>query len=212
MAKPERIQWKNHTINLVVISVGVTLAFFANQWWQQVAYEKQKRHYLAVIRQDLVRDAELIQSHLASLKTAGQHLQRLRDYSLNKKVPEDSLPAYWSGAGSAILFYPHSQTYQRLLATPAVVALLEPELASQLSQLHTRYEHLRELEDRARFHWQTHLLPRLVAGNTAARAFLKSSSTRVLLQINTDLNRQRAEEYRKAGNEVKTLLARMENN
>lgn len=73
-----KIPWLNHFIELVVVFIGITAAFALNSWWENHKQAQAERMYLNDFSQDLLSDAESLQtiipSNEAKLSRVGRFL------------------------------------------------------------------------------------------------------------------------------------------
>jgi hypothetical protein len=207
MAKRERIQWKNQSINLLAIAIGVYLAFMVSQCQESWSNERLMNRYLASLRTDLQKDLVSVREDLRTLRSQNRKCSLLLQYSQNKKILEDSLSSYLTGITTQTTFHPNPHAYRLLLGNPAVANLIDLELSRQLAELYNgTYEDLRVLDDLALQNFQTHVVARFIDGRSFPKAYLKSPAFQGLVQVNADFNRQKIEAYSKSEKQIENLL------
>lgn len=207
MAKRERIQWKNQTVNLVAIAIGVYLAFMVSQCQEGWSNTRLMKRYVAGLRADLQKDLESIQGDIRTLRDLNRKCSLLLQYAQNKKAASDSLARYLEGVTVQTTFHPNPHAYRTLIGNPDVANLIDLELSRQLSELYNgTYENLRVLDALTLQNFQAHVVSRFVNGNAFSKSYLKSAAFVGLVEVNADFNRQKVEEYLNAESQVKRIL------
>jgi hypothetical protein len=207
MAKRERVQWKNQSVNLVAIALGVYLAFMVSQCQESWSNERLMKRYLVSLRTDLQKDLSSVQADLQTLRGLNRKCSALLRYSQSKKLSDDSLAHHLTGITTQTTFHPSPHAYRSLLANPAVANLIDLELSRQLSELYNgTYESLEVLDALALQNFQTHIVTRFIDGSSFSKTYMKSAAFQGLVQVTADFNRQKTNEYEKAQTQIKTLL------
>lgn len=129
-----KINWSDHLVNLVVVILGISIAFWLGAWAEQKKELKAERAILKEIRLNLVADTLMMERSINEIKSIIWHNDRL----LNEfdDIPTDSLPQYLFTAGKRIRFYKNTTGYQRLLQRGDLSALRDQRVVSNIINLY----------------------------------------------------------------------------
>jgi len=108
-----KINWSDHLVNLVVVILGISIAFWLGAWAEGNKERKIENAILDEIRSNLVTDTTMMHENMAEIRL----ILRCNDKLLNEfeEIPTDSLPYYLFAAGRRIRFYKNTTGFQRLV-------------------------------------------------------------------------------------------------
>lgn len=138
----KKINWAEKILELVVVVVGILIAFALNNFAQNRKDARQERQHLAGIRADLVQDS-------LDLSAATQHLrerikigERVIPMMYNEEIPErDSAFAYiFRDMTSYEPFVPNSSTFDALRYSGSLNGISDFDLRGKLVSHYDRYK------------------------------------------------------------------------
>lgn len=140
MAKDkEKIQWKNQTVNLLAIVIGVYVAFYLTERSAQANSQRQAKTYLASMVDDLENDIERLQVSTDTLRNVLKVSQSLTSSIITQRIPIDSIQAMINSLYIMVPFIPQDNSYQSLKASGKLDAIENVELRRKITELY--YQH-----------------------------------------------------------------------
>ncbi len=155
------INWLNHFIELMVVILGVTIAFMLNSWKESRDISKSENEYLQSIVNDLNADivfldtlSILTQSNLASLDS-------LLDVIQSNDFSNDSLiRSYHFHFQSQSDFLTRNVTYLSMLNSGKLEIIQDFKLKMSIIQLYqSDYDHLNLIEKNYNELMRNHVIP-----------------------------------------------------
>lgn len=64
----QKIDWKNHFVGLLVVVIGITIAFMLENWRQERAASELEQKYLVSFKNDLTADSQNLDSTIAAVQ------------------------------------------------------------------------------------------------------------------------------------------------
>lgn len=64
----QKIDWKNHFVGLLVVVIGITIAFMLENWRQDRAASELEQKYLISFKNDLIADSQNLDSTIAAVQ------------------------------------------------------------------------------------------------------------------------------------------------
>lgn len=205
MSKKHRISWLNKAIDLVVVIIGVTIAFGFNKC--QVSndnYEIRKK-YLISLKTDLEKDLVILEEDMAHLDT--MHFKINNAMTLGQRnIPDDSVEYYISGIVMQTTLHPNNYTFVSMVNSGPLTNFEDVDFARNLTELYNGYyETIRVLDHVGLTNLQNNIIPRMVSGEFTDD-FFKSASFSALTKVVSSINSQKRDRYRKARIHVKELI------
>lgn len=93
----QKINWTNHILELVVVVIGITIAFMLENWRQQSANSELEQKYLNSLKSDLLSDKKVLDSTITSVEKQVLSLKSfiseirsgmISEESANKIIPQ----------------------------------------------------------------------------------------------------------------------------
>jgi hypothetical protein len=81
-----KIEWKNHFVELVVVFVGITLAFILNNWRESYKDKNLEKKYLASFYSDISTDINSLDSLISSKENTLRDTYRLISLLDHEKI------------------------------------------------------------------------------------------------------------------------------
>ena len=137
MSKPKnKINWRLHFIELLVVIIGISIAFTLEGWSSDRKQKTLQTNYLNSLKADLEKDKEDLQTIIDStnviLKNVGEVFQFI--YS---KSPVDAYKRHHiTSSYLATYFYPQNGTYVSLINSGDINVIEDFDLKASLSDLY----------------------------------------------------------------------------
>ncbi len=141
------INWVDHTINFIVVIVGVTIAFYLSnrkEYSEQIQLEK---YSLESIVADLNEDILFLQESTDTIRILKSKLNSFIGQLLSGQVNRDSLFQNIGILYVQIPFLPKDNSYQSLVASGKLDVIRDFELRKQLTELYHRHYQAIKLVD-----------------------------------------------------------------
>jgi len=110
----QKINWLNHFIELVVVVIGITLAFMLNNWREGYVDHQLEKKYLNSFMDDLNFDRVQLDSLILYNETKLKDINRLITFLKNKDVENDSVLIVFAQMMMFTPFDPNVTTYQSI--------------------------------------------------------------------------------------------------
>ena len=146
----EPIDWRNHLIELLVVIIGISIAFALNNWSEGNKEKQSERDHLQSLITDLETDIATLQSHVDSMNAIRNKTMQLFGILYSPGDPKTRLEhAHITAFYSVTYFKPKSSTYNAILASGNFELIRDYGLRSAISELYN--VHYEELADMDRF-------------------------------------------------------------
>ncbi|WP_421763964.1 DUF6090 family protein [Ekhidna sp.] len=136
-----------YLIELVIVIVGVTIAFWLNTRAESIKENQTLKNYYTELLSDLKQDSVLLAN---SIKLNERKVNLMvRAMGLYGQVPvnRDSIFIYSQQVGNYYFFEPNDITYQSMINSGDFKLISNLELKRQLVSLYHRYETIEEFQD-----------------------------------------------------------------
>lgn len=134
--------WKNYIIELLIVIIGISIAFYLNNLAEIKKENRLEAKYIADIRADLVKDS----SNLSfSIKFSDQKIQRLERLlgllmSDGQRIYKDSLMSQVGIIGNYVFFHTESFTLNSLLQSGDIKLIESETLKKELLRLRWMFD------------------------------------------------------------------------
>lgn len=208
MKKEKReISWKNKLIDLVVVFIGVSVAFALNNWQQNKNSIVLHQKYLVSLRGDLIKDQGVIQNDLKRLDTISFKVKRLIAYSSGTSISGDSLGYYINGILTQTIFRPNNHTFQSIINSGDITNFGDVNFVKGLGELYNGvYQDIKEHDQIGVANLKDHVISRVVTIGSFDDNYLKSLPFKGLLGVIQSLNEKKRILYHEAEQQSATLL------
>lgn len=134
----ETINWKNHLVELVVVIIGISIAFSLNNWAQANKSRQEEQDYITSIIIDLDDDIQQMQDIIDSSEILRTRSMELFQYLYGHPDPlsaitHEHMTAYYRVS----YFQPNQSTYSALINSGELDLIRNFELRSNISALYT---------------------------------------------------------------------------
>jgi len=139
MKLEEKISWSNHVIELLIVIIGITIAFWLNNVSIRTKENAQKIAYLTDIKNDLKKDSLSLSNNIRNNKEKSETLV----YALKlirRDAPIDSVLSHVIEIGNYDFFVPDNFTLTSLLQSGDLKLIESEQIKKQILRLLKVYE------------------------------------------------------------------------
>lgn len=138
----QKINWTNHFIELLVVVIGITIAFMLENWRQNSAYDELEQKYLNSLKSDLMSDKQLLDSTVSYVEKQnsilGEFVAEIRTGNVIKQKAEEMIPQVLISHG----FAPKQATYQSITNSGNLDIINDYKLLESLASYYNSYDEL----------------------------------------------------------------------
>lgn len=135
----QNIHWSDKLIDILVVVLGITIAFGLNNWNEHRQNAKLEQKYLKSLREDLVKDSVNLQGGFIYMDKISFSINRI--FRLGENKDSDSISYYFQALGDDyLIFRPEDYTYDALRQTGDINIIQRDTIVKTLSQLYDTYE------------------------------------------------------------------------
>lgn len=134
------VHWSDKLIDILVVVLGISIAFWLNNWNQERQNITLEQQYLKNLRGDLAKDSVNLTVGFMYMDTISFSIKRI--YQLyDDRNNADSISYYFQALRNDFLsFKPEDYTYDALRQTGDINIIQNDSIARTLSQLYDTYE------------------------------------------------------------------------
>lgn len=110
-----KIDWKYAIGEIIIVIIGISIAFALNSWKEEQTNQKQKRQYLENLVLDINKEIEKLENNQEVFKTKRNHINLIRPLLGNPKVRRDTILPKFFNLVRLANFTPENTTYQTLI-------------------------------------------------------------------------------------------------
>lgn len=145
MLKARRL--RGHLIELVVVFVGVALAFGVENLREELNERSVGAQYLSGFRQDLVADLEMLRIHQGNLRTRSANAVTVLEFFEGRPIePQAFFEAYWP-ALFALRSAPNRNTMNEVLNSGNLRLVRDDGVRAGLLDLYATYDRIAQSEE-----------------------------------------------------------------
>ena len=147
MNEQSKIKWSNHVIELLIVIMGIIIAFWLNNKATQSKENRQKIVYLNDIRNDLKKDSVRLSSNIRNNEAKSEKLLRGLDLIKNSESSIDSVLMYVLEIGNYDFFNPENFTLTSLLQSGDLKIIDSEETKRELLRLLRIYDSIDNMQN-----------------------------------------------------------------
>ncbi len=146
MAK-QKISWKLHLVELVVVIIGISIAFALEGWSESKKRNKLEQDYLSSIQVDILKDIDDLKKVNDSTQQIIRYIGEVFQFTFQKAPLESYKRHHVTSSYLATFFYPQNGTYLSLMNSGDINVLKDFELKAALSDLYNvKYKELERMD------------------------------------------------------------------
>jgi len=135
----KNINWFDHIANLLVVIIGISIAFYLESYKESKASKQQEQKYMESLIEDLHSDLVALDTLGELNKLIGNSLVKLSDASVGSPYDSDSLVGYLLGTQYNPPFSPQLTTYESLKASGQMDLISDFDIRNQVVELYEQY-------------------------------------------------------------------------
>ena len=147
-----KINWKDHLVNLLVVILGISIAFFLEQWREDRKDHKLRHEYLNSLISDIDHDLEELVEAVDTLRKFEHQNKRLTETIITEDFDNDSLFYFVTCILNLTEFIKKDNTYHTLQASGNFTMLGDFEFRNELTDLYNSKYAVVEVFDR--YQWE----------------------------------------------------------
>lgn len=132
------VRWADHAVGLVVVILGVTIAFQLDSWRSDQAGKKAEQLYMEGLLTDLDYDTQLLDTLILIGEAQLNSVHSLAAMSLNRRASTDSLAYHLRQIQYALPFTSQAVTYSAL-RSDGLSTIRDYQLRRQITELYEQY-------------------------------------------------------------------------
>ncbi len=137
----------DHLVNLVVVIVGISIAFGLNRYSENKKEEKLEQEYLKSFSEDLKDDVAQLQHIMDTSSYWMNNNQRLTEVVIQNDFEHDSLFFFVISLYQLVEFTPSNNTFQTLMSSGNFYLIDDFELRKKITSLYnSQYEDISYLD------------------------------------------------------------------
>lgn len=157
--KRKNIDWTNHFIELIVVFIGITLAFMLNNWRESYKNQQLEKKYLIGFHDDIVHDYTqldtIINANERKLCRANQVIKILK----NGNLQTDSAMVFIGDMVQIHLFFPKVNTYESIKNSGNLNIITDYKLKETLIKYYQSFEGKKLQEDYYKLYINEYVIP-----------------------------------------------------
>ena len=154
-----KINWKNHLIELVVVVIGITIAFMLENWRQESAVREMEEKYIQSFKDDLQHDATTLDSIATAVQNKIYLLQTfisdLKEGNLKRVNAEKVISDMLSNHS----FFPKQAVYESIKNSGGMNIISDYEVKEAIVAYYSLNDDLRLKEEVFFDYLQTFVFP-----------------------------------------------------
>ena len=135
-----KINWRYAFGELLIVIIGITIAFALNNWATGIKNKKVEKEYLLSIQSDLDKDIEDLDSNIAQLDIRIQYISSLLPYLGNGRPGGDTLVMRLFRYVDPLNFNPSEITIQSMKFSGDLKLIKDIELKNEIIEHYKTYE------------------------------------------------------------------------
>ncbi|NER15076.1 hypothetical protein GWK08_16600 [Leptobacterium flavescens] len=145
MKKKTKRRWANYFIELLIVIIGITIAFWFNNLADTIKNRKQKIAYLTDIKNDLKTDSLKLVNNIKNNEIKSETLYRSLEL-IKRTAPIDSVLSHILEIGSYDFFKPDNFTLTSLLQSGDLKLIDSEQTKRELMRLLQMYESIDNMQ------------------------------------------------------------------
>ena len=154
-----KINWLNHIIELVVVFIGITLAFMLNNWREDTKNNQIENQYLNSFHDEIVYANAKLDTIIKNNKTKIEYLDNSIELLKNNNLPEDSMMLVISHMVQISIFIPKTNTYESIKNSGNFNIIENYEIRSKIIEYYESFEGKLLVEEYYKLYINDYIIP-----------------------------------------------------
>ena len=143
-----KINWRYAIGEVIIVIIGISIAFGLNKTWQDRKDRKVEKTYLDGLTTDLQKDHDALNRNLGRFDKNLSKIKHLRPHLYRELPGRDTVARMFFELAEMISFFPNSGTYDALINSGDLKLISNAELRTALEDHYNFYEILEYEETR----------------------------------------------------------------
>ena len=157
--KNKKIDWPNHLIELVVVFIGITLAFMLNNWREDYTDQQMAEKYMNSFRSDIAYDHAQLDSIIQSNEDKLERINLFIGSLKNKNSTIRDAERIMGAMAEINPFIPEINTYESIKNSGSLNILTDFEIKEKLIQYYQRLEGKKLIEQMNMLYITNYIIP-----------------------------------------------------
>ena len=144
----KKINWRYALGEILIVILGITIAFSLNSWAENTKSKKEQVKYLEYLQKDLESDILTLDSNVVTLKQRIEDVNIIRKYSFTPSPRMDTVLAKFYNLSLPINFRPRNITYQTLINSGDFKLIDDFDLKTLIQEHYLKYDEVQEVYQR----------------------------------------------------------------
>ncbi len=208
------INWKDHIINLFVVILGISVAFYLEGYRETQSAKKLSAKYMISLGEDLKEDRNLLDTLNKINDRLLSNLNKISNASVGAPINEDSLSIYLYSIMYNPPFTPQSTSYESMKTSGQMDLLADFEVRKKVIELYEQYYNgMNQFDDAIAEHLRDFVKPyfvenaRYTGPNTLDPAILNNPQFRNMIFSYRSLFAQKSIFYENVLTQVDSTLS-----
>lgn len=143
-----KIAWKIHFVELIVVIIGISIAFAMEGWSESNKRKRLEQNYLSSLALDITKDKDDLKQIVDSTNKIIAHVGEVFQFKFQRVPLEAYKRHHVTSSYLATYFYPQNGTYLSLMNSGDINVLRNFPLKAALSDLYNvRYKELERMDN-----------------------------------------------------------------
>jgi hypothetical protein len=111
----KKINWKYAIGEIIIVIIGITIAFSLNNWKEESQNKKLKRQYLESMRIDIEKEIQQLKQNDSSIIERINKIEKILSYTSVGKGEPNQIFRYVFEVANTVTFDPVNSTYQTMI-------------------------------------------------------------------------------------------------
>lgn len=135
----KKINWLDHIANLLVVILGISIAFYLESYKEEKTNAAYEKKYLQSLIKDLETDVEALDTLGYVNKMIANALVKLSNASVDPTASRDSIASFMLGIQYNPPFSPQKTTYESMKSSGQLELISDFELRNQIVEIYEQY-------------------------------------------------------------------------
>jgi len=154
-----KIDWSNHLVELIVVFIGITLAFMLNNWREDYTDRQMAEKYINSFHDDIASDHAQLDSIIDSNENKLKRINKFVKSLKNKKSTINEAERIMTDMAEINPFYPKINTYESIKNSGNLNILTNYEIKEKLIQYYQSLEEKKLLEEMNMLYINNYIIP-----------------------------------------------------
>ena len=157
--KNKKIDWPNHFIELIVVFIGITLAFMLNNWREEYTDLQMAEKYINSFQNDITYDHSQLDSIIHSNESKLEQITQFINSLKNKNATILDGERIMGLMAEINPFIPKINTYESIKNSGSLNILTDFDIKEKLIQYYQSLEEKKLIEDMNLLYITTYIIP-----------------------------------------------------